>query len=91
MCGCVPNLAVIYRDNVGEGSSKVEMSDLTWEQKEQVLKLLFIKMNTSATLPKPLPHLPSSSDSKSSPKGLPVFITQTSHSEGNGRTLGEVS
>ncbi len=25
--------------------SRVEMSDLTWEQKEQVLRLLFAKMN----------------------------------------------
>lgn len=25
--------------------SKVQISDLTWEQKEQVLRLLFAKMN----------------------------------------------
>lgn len=34
---------LFFRSNLQ--SSKVDISDLTWEQKERVLRLLFAKMN----------------------------------------------
>lgn len=81
MCMCM------YRSRVGmEEGEKVELSDLTWEQKEQVLKFLFFKMNhqakttpTTATT-KPLPLLPINNSSPAHQSKAratpPVFITQ---------------
>jgi hypothetical protein len=47
-----------FRYDIG---GKVDVSDLTWEQKEKILRYLFARMNGSAkppNLPKP-PPLPS--------------------------------
>ena len=33
----------LFRTNLG---AEVDIADLTWEQKEQVLRALFIRMNT---------------------------------------------
>lgn len=40
---CVFFFLIINRTNLG---NEVDMADLTWEQKEQVLRALFIRMNT---------------------------------------------
>ena len=66
----------ISRDKLGDDGEKVEISDLTWEQKEQVLRLLFAKMNTSTSKSatpssQPLPPIQPSPNA-------PVFMTQTS-------------
>ncbi len=37
---------LIYRTNL---DPEVDIADLTWEQKEQVLRALFIRMNTKKT------------------------------------------
>ena len=79
------------RDGIGSRSGGVDISELTWEQKEQCLRLLFAKMNrhkTTAALSSknsgqttPMPALPAppthvqNADSASSP---PVFITERS-------------
>ena len=38
-------------------SSKMDISELTWEQRERVLRLLFGKMNGSKVKPKPPQNL----------------------------------
>ncbi|XP_077395666.1 basal body-orientation factor 1-like isoform X2 [Festucalex cinctus] len=58
--------------------SKVEISDLTWEQKERVLRLLFAKMNTQR--PRRANNLAASSSdgpvAGEEPCALSTFITQ---------------
>lgn len=41
--GSFVNLSFFCRTNIQKG--KVDISELTWEQKESVLRLLFAKMN----------------------------------------------
>ena len=88
VCVCV----CVCRSHVGEDCDKVDISELTWEQKEQVLKLLFFKMNAStadSAPSKPLPSLqapatPTPSSITRSPQPPPppntgspgVFLTQ---------------
>ncbi|XP_077412442.1 basal body-orientation factor 1 [Vanacampus margaritifer] len=59
--------------------SKVDVSDLTWEQKEQVLRLLFAKMNRQR--PRRANNLAASSSDSAvageEPCALSTFITQT--------------
>lgn len=79
------------RDDVGDTE---DISDLSWEQREQVLRLLFAKMNAKRAQrhPPALPPPPSSSstplhantnqqESGSAPPGVrnSVFITQQVH------------
>ena len=56
--GLLPSTLSVLREGV-EGH--VDISELTWEQREQVLRLLFSKMNASHPLVRPhtsLPQLP---------------------------------
>ena len=85
----------VCRGRVNEESDKVDISDLTWEQREQVLKLLFFKMNHTPT-PKnskatPTTTLPSLHHLPNPPTGTrlatpPVFITQTNMPTSAGAT-----
>lgn len=43
-----------HRSGMGH---KVDISELTWEQRERVLRLLFAKMNGSRVRPKPIENL----------------------------------
>lgn len=80
---------IYYRLRVGEDGGKVDISDLTWEQKEQILKLLFSKMNQSAmSSKKPLPPpththplLSRGSHTPQARASSPVFITQSNGAE----------
>lgn len=77
-----------YREGI---TDQTEISDLTWEQKEQVLRLLFSKMNrrappTTASQPLPLPPIATQDSTLTELVGgtattgdgslSPVFITQ---------------
>ena len=73
-----------YREGI---TDQVEISDLTWEQKEQVLRLLFSKMNrrappATANQPLPLPPIIQQDNKLTGVVGVttgassPVFITQ---------------
>ena len=55
---CTIECVTTCREGVGEN---VDISDLTWEQKEQVLRLLFSKINETTPTPKPRPLPPTSS------------------------------
>ena len=77
----------VCRDGIGSRAGGVDISDLTWEQKEQCLRLLFAKMNrhktassakkpgyTTTTLALPAPPIHGqNAESASSPS---VFITE---------------
>lgn len=78
----------LLRDGVGSRAGGVDISELTWEQKEQCLRLLFAKMNRRKTalsanslqgtktqtpaLPAPPSH-PEHAESANSPS---IFITE---------------
>lgn len=47
---------IIFHHRSGMGH-KVDISELTWEQRERVLRLLFAKMNGSRVRPKPIENL----------------------------------
>ena len=64
-----------HREGLGD---QVDISDLTWEQKEQVLCLLFSKMNSSKSLPVlPQAHLPLPPIGSPTKDETPLFITQS--------------
>ena len=73
------------RDGISSRSGRVDISDLTWEQKEQCLRLLFAKMNrhktaaTSLQEPTAMPALtapPTHTKETGSASSLSVFITE---------------
>ena len=83
-------ISLSLRDGIGSRAGGVDISDLTWEQKEQCLRLLFAKMNrhktatssakksghtTTPALPAPPIHGQNNAESASSPS---VFITERS-------------
>ena len=81
------------RDGISSRSGGVDISELTWEQKEQCLRLLFAKMNrhkttttalssknsgqTTPTMPA-LPAPPAHVQNADSASSPPVFITERS-------------
>lgn len=66
----------------------MDISELTWEQKEQVLKLLFYKLNTSGATPtKSLPPIDPSPRQQQSP----IFLTQTNTGGGGDTATGSAT
>ena len=91
------SLSPSLRDGIGSRAGGVDISELTWEQKEQCLRLLFAKMNrhkTTAlsakkpghTTPAALPAPPTHGQHAESASSPSVFITERSTgSEANER------
>ena len=65
----------LHRDDVGKD---VDLTELTWEQKEQVLHVLFSKMNKKDSLKLSITHpsFPSIICGKSMQDDSSVFLTQ---------------
>ena len=70
------------RDGIGSRGGGVDIADLTWEQKEQCLRLLFARMNRHKTTSSagPLAALPAPPTQTQHHTDSPsVFITEQSH------------
>ena len=91
----LPLSLFLSRDGIASRTGGVDISDLTWEQKEQCLRLVFAKMNrrktassakslqgTMVTQQPALPAPPTKSQHAESASTPSVFITEQSRGQG---------